>query len=62
MYNIIKYFYIHNRILSKVQKSFWSCTYSCKYLLKIYATSQSTYFIDGFSQGVIKNPKIKDIH
>ena len=32
-----------------------------KRLLKIYTTCQSTYFIDGFNQGVIKNPKIKEI-
>ena len=37
-----------NRILSKVQKSFWSCRYT---------TYQSTYFIDDFIQGVIKNSK-----
>ena len=49
-----------NWILSKVQKSFWSCTHvnSC---LKIYTTYQSTYFIDDFNQGVIKNPKITEI-
>ena len=27
----------------------------------MYTTYQSTYFIDDFIQGVIKNPKIKDI-
>ena len=35
--------------------------YSCEKLLKIYTTYQSTYFIDVFNQGVIKNPKIKEI-
>ena len=34
----------------------WLVTY------KIYTTYQSTYFIDDFIQGVIKNPKIKLIH
>ena len=29
--------------------------------MKIYTTYQSTYFIDVFNQGVIKNPKIKKI-
>ena len=50
----------NNRILSKAPKSFWSCTHVN--MLKIYITYQSTYFIDGFIQGVIKNPKIKEIH
>ena len=27
----------------------------------MYTTYQSTYFIDGFTQGVIKNPKINEI-
>ena len=27
----------------------------------MYTTYQSTYFIDDFNQGVIKNPKIKEI-
>ena len=38
-----------NRILSKVQKSFWSCTHvnSCQ---KIYIIYQSTCFIEYFIQ------------
>ena len=41
-------------------KSFWSCTRvnSCS---KIYTTYQSTCFIDYFIQGIIKNPRIKEI-
>ena len=30
-------------------------------MLKIYTTYQSTYYIDYFIQGVIKDPKIKEI-
>ena len=42
-----------NRILSKVQKSFWSCTHvnSCQ---KLHIINQSTYFIDYFIQASLK--------
>ena len=51
----------NNRILSKVQKSFWSCTHvnSCS---KIYIIYQSTYFIEYFMQDNFKYPRIKKIH
>ena len=50
-----------NRILSKVQKSFWSCTHvnSCSIL---YFINQSTYFIEYFIQGNFKYPRINKIH
>ena len=50
-----------NRILSKVQKSFWSCTHvnSCSIL---YFIHQSTYFIEYFIQGNFKHPRINKIH
>ena len=49
-----------NRILSKVQKSFWSCTHvnSCQK----YALCQSTYFIEYFMQDNLKYSRIKKIH
>ena len=44
-----------NRMLSKVQKSFWSCTHvnSCQNYTLYY---QSTYFIEYFMQGNFKYP------
>ena len=50
-----------NRISSKSTKILL-VLYSCEYLFKIYTTYQSTYFIDYFNLGVIKNTKIKQIH
>ena len=49
-----------NRILSKVQKTFWSCTHvnSCQnYTLYYY-----TYLIEYFIQANLKYPRIKKIH
>ena len=50
-----------NRILSKVQKSFWSCTHvnSCQKYTKIY---QSTYFIEYLILDYFKYSRIKKIH
>ena len=50
-----------NRILSKVQKSFWPCTHvnSCQ---KLYIIYQSTYFIEYVMQGNFKYPRIKKNH
>ena len=49
-----------NRILSKVQKSFCSCTHvnSCQK----YTLYQSTYFIEYFILDNFKYPRIKKIH
>ena len=50
-----------NRILSKDQ-ILVSCSHMTLVIYKNYTTYQSTDFIDEFIQGVIKNPKIKEIH
>ena len=50
----------NNRILSKDQ-ILVSCSHMTCYLQKLHYVS-TTYFIDDFIQGVIKNPKIKEIH
>ena len=49
-----------NRILSRESKSFVSCSHmNC--CLQKHTTYQSTYFIDYFTQGIIKNPRINEI-
>ena len=50
-----------NRILSKVQKSFWSCTHVNSFQ-KICIIYQSTYFIEYLIQNNLKYPRIKKIH
>ena len=50
-----------NRILSKVQKSFWSCTDVNSYS-KLHYVSISILYTDDGIHGMIKNPKIKEIH
>ena len=50
-----------NRILSKVQKSFWSCTHVSS-VPKLHIIYQSTYFIEYFMQGNFKYSRIKKIH
>ena len=46
-----------NRILSRESKSFMSCSHMNCCLPK-HTTYQSTYFIDYFIHGIIKNPRI----
>ena len=50
-----------NRILSKVQKSIWSCTHVNSFQ-KSYIIYQSTYFIEYFILDNSKYPRIKKIH
>ena len=57
---IMTFITVNNRILSKDQ-ILVSCSHMTCYL-KNYTTYQSIYFIDDFIQGMIKNPKIKEIH
>ena len=59
-YQRVWYIETTNRILSKDQ-ILVSCSHMTCYL-QIYTTYQSTYFIDDCIQGMIKNPKIKEIH